>query len=102
MACPGPYRCAGCGHCAATAHRTLTRADEDRITRALRAHPPVHGTVQPLRLVQAEQTQTVYTAPATCDESMTCDCPRCQQQRAVIIAHGPKRVAQPWDIKRVA
>jgi hypothetical protein len=100
MTCQGPYRCAGCPACAVT-RRSLTAADEARIQRALRHDPPVHGP-RPLRLVQAEQGQTIYSAPQTCDGSMTCDCPRCQQQRAVLINAGPKLVRQPWDARRAA
>jgi hypothetical protein len=100
MTCQGPYRCPGCPTCAVR-RRPLTAADEARIQRALRNDPPVHGP-RPLRLVQADHEQTTYSAPQACDGSMTCDCPRCQHQRAVLINGGPKIVKQPWDVVRRA
>lgn len=98
--CQGPYHCPGCTHCAVE-HRPLTPADEARIQRALRHDPPIYGP-RPLRLVQAEQGTTSYTAPDACDASYGCLCPRCQQQRAVLIQHGPKKVKQPWQIREAA
>lgn len=100
MTCQGPYRCPGCPACT-TRRRPLTAADESRIQRALRNDPSIYGS-RPLRLVQTNQEQTSYSAPQACDGSMTCDCPRCQQQRAVLINAGPKLVRQPWETKRAA
>lgn len=93
--CEGPYRCPGCHTCTPRS-RPLTAADEAHIQRALRDDPPIYGP-RPLRLVQAEQDTTSYSAPAACTNGYDCDCPRCQQQRATLINTGPKRIRQPWD-----
>lgn len=93
--CQGPYRCPGCSTCTPR-RRPLTAADEARIQQALRNDPPVHGS-RPLRLVQTTHETTSYTAPAACDGTMTCSCERCQQQRAILIQFGHKKVRQPWE-----
>lgn len=97
--CQGPYRCPGCATCTATpAPRRLTAHEEQRIQRALADHPPIHGP-RPLRLVQQDPETTAYNAPASCDETMTCGCERCSNQRAVLIQFGHRKVKQPWDVK---
>lgn len=95
--CQGPYRCPGCHNCALE-RRPLTPADEQRIQRALRNDPPIHGP-RPLRLVQADHGHTTYTAPADCTGGYDCDCPRCQTQRSALINAGPKTIRQPWDVE---
>lgn len=92
--CKGPYHCSGCPTCQVE-RRPLTARDEARINRALRNHPPIYGP-RPLRLVQTDPDHTTYDAPAICEGTMTCSCPRCQQQRSMLINHGPKKVRQPW------
>ncbi len=82
--CQGAYTCPGCPTCLPTPHQPLTRADENMILRALACDPLVYP--RPLRLV----------GPEACDGSMVCQCDRCRQQRAVLIAAGPKRIVQPW------
>lgn len=100
--CQGPYHCPGCATCASIpAPRRLTATEEQRIQRALRNDPPVYGR-RPLRLVQTTHETTSYTAPAACDGTMCCLCERCQQQRALLINHGPKVVKQPWQVVRRA
>jgi hypothetical protein len=93
--CQGPYHCPGCATCAVT-RRPLTPKDEARIQRALQDDPPIYGP-RPLRLVQTGPEHTTYNAPAICTNEMTCSCPRCQSQRAVLIQFGHKKVKQPWE-----
>jgi hypothetical protein len=100
--CQGPYRCPGCATCTSiSAPRRLTAHEERRIARALRNDPPIHGP-RPLRLVQTDPDHTTYDAPAICDTTMTCMCPRCQTQRSALINAGPKRVRQPWQLREAA
>lgn len=63
--------------------------------------PNAPGCTATLRVLTTGPAPTSLVAlDRTCDGSMTCSCPDCEQERAQRVRLGGRDPRQPWDAKK--